>query len=337
VEFQDLTSMRFFDPKLLNGPAGDPALYVELTGEGRSLLFDCGRLGRLKPAQALRLSDLFITHTHIDHFIGFDQLVRLLLGSDRHLRVWGPPGIIDNVRGRLAGYTWNLVDGQELVIEAVEFGEETVRRRTFLCCEAFVPGDEAEAAAAGAPGLAFEDAVIEVRWTALDHIIPSLAFSLTEKDRWNVDEGALREDGMEPGPWVGDLKRAVETDAPGEQVLETPAGPRALGRLRDRYVRLRRGEKLSYVADSLFSGENLERILPLVENSDVLYCEGGFLSDDEAKARDARHLTARQAGEIARRARCARVEIFHFSPKYLDRHDQLRRECEDAFRGGEAT
>ncbi|MHC4600497.1 MAG: ribonuclease Z, partial [Planctomycetota bacterium] len=64
---------KFFSPKLVNGPAGDPALYVELLGEGQAILFDMGRLERLKPAELLRITHVFVSHTHFDHFIGFDH------------------------------------------------------------------------------------------------------------------------------------------------------------------------------------------------------------------------------------------------------------------------
>src|SRR3546814_16924279 len=57
----------------------------------------------------LRIRDVFVSHTHIDHFIGFDQLLRILVGRDRTLRLFGPAGFLDQVEHRLAGYSWNLV------------------------------------------------------------------------------------------------------------------------------------------------------------------------------------------------------------------------------------
>ncbi len=328
--------MRFFEPELLNGPSGDPALYVELGGEGRSVLFDCGRLNRLKPARALRISDVFVTHTHIDHFIGFDHLLRILLGSDREIRFWGPPGFIDNVEGKLRGYTWNLVEGQKLVIEALELDGRQIRSRRFRCRDAFNPEGPVETRASDSEGLAFDDGLLEVRFAALDHIIPSLAFSATGKDRHNISVSRLELDGLEPGPWLKGVKEKAASMLCDDEVVDLPKGGITVGEFRKRYVTFSKGEKISYVADCLCSESNLSKILPLVSGSDVLFCEGGFLDCDREKAGEARHLTASQAGGIAGEAGCRRIEIFHFSPKYTDRSEDLWQECCRGFEAGRA-
>ncbi len=116
-----------FQAHLVNPPGGDPALYVRLRWQGRALLFDLGQLDRLDHASTLRLSHVFVSHTHMDHFVGFDQLLRVFLAREARLRIFGPPGLIANVTGKLAGYTWNLVDEYPLVLEVTEVGIEGLK------------------------------------------------------------------------------------------------------------------------------------------------------------------------------------------------------------------
>jgi hypothetical protein len=61
---------------LVNGVFGDPLLHVRLRHRRRSLLFDLGEGTRLPARVAHQVSDVFITHAHIDHIAGFLWLLR---------------------------------------------------------------------------------------------------------------------------------------------------------------------------------------------------------------------------------------------------------------------
>ena len=127
---------------LVNGRQGDPALYVDFRFEKRALLFDLGDLHALAPRKLLRVSDVFVSHMHLDHFVGFDQLLRLLLGREKTVGVWGPDGIIDCVAARLGGYSWNLAARYktDLCFQVTEVGTETAgRTATFRLKDRFRP------------------------------------------------------------------------------------------------------------------------------------------------------------------------------------------------------
>jgi ribonuclease Z len=66
---------------------------------------------------------------------------------------------------------------------------------------------------------------------------------------------------------------------------------------------------------------------------DVLFIECPFLEADTAHAVQKNHLTAWQAGLLARRARVGRLVPCHFSPRYAGCTDMLSEEAARAFRG----
>jgi len=118
-----------FRPRLLNGQTGDPALLVALRWQGRALLIDLGRIDRTPAGVLLPIEAVFVSHAHMDHFMGFDQLLRLFLARDTTLRLYGPEGIADCVAGKLAGYTWNLTDEYAFAVEVTE-----IRGRELVSC-----------------------------------------------------------------------------------------------------------------------------------------------------------------------------------------------------------
>lgn len=325
-----------FHPQLVNEPFGDPGLYVEFMFERRALLFDLGDLGSLSTRKILRVTDVFVSHAHMDHFVGFDHLLRLHLGRARRLRLYGPPGFAAQVEHKLAAYTWNLIDRYEaeLVIEVLEAHPEG----SGFACE--FPSSLAFRRARERPreivdGVLLDEPALRIRTAFLDHGIPALAFALEERAHVNVWKNRLEEMGLPMGPWLHALKQAVLAHLPDDTPVRVP-GPvpheLPLGRLRERLVRVVAGQKIAYVVDCNFNPANARRIVDLARDADWLYIESPFLHEDVAHAAQKRHLTARQAGWLAHQARAKRVVPFHFSPKYRERETQLRAEVEEAAR-----
>ena len=98
-----------FSLQLVNPPFGDPGLLVDFLFEKRALLFDLGDIRALPPRKLLRISHVFVSHTHMDHFFGFDWLLRISLGRPNAIELFGPPGILAQVEAKLSAYTWNCL------------------------------------------------------------------------------------------------------------------------------------------------------------------------------------------------------------------------------------
>jgi ribonuclease Z len=73
--------------------------------------------------------------------------------------------------------------------------------------------------------------------------------------------------------------------------------------------------------------------LRLAESADQLFIEAAFLDEDAQLAACKYHLTAGQAGRIARLARARHLVPFHFSTRYLDQPQALVQEAKHAFAG----
>lgn len=76
----------------------------------------------------------------------------------------------------------------------------------------------------------------------------------------------------------------------------------------------RKGRKFSYVTDTKY----LPSIAPEVAGSDLLVCEGMFEKELESTAAEKKHMTAEQAGIIARDAKAKKMALIHYSPRYTD-------------------
>lgn len=330
-------------PKLVNGPFEDPGLYVELIHGSRAFLFDMGDLASLSVRQVLRVTDVFVSHTHMDHWEGFDRALRLWLGRDKVIRLFGPEGFVERVEHKLGAYTWNLVEGYENHLEFVvsEVGENGGgRQASFVLREAFRRREQGFVSFLD--GVLLDEDNLEVRATVLDHGIPCLAFAIRERWHVNVFKNRLEELALGKGPWLNELKRLVLDEAPdGTEIVarwrigDEPVERRfTLGWLKREILNVVPGQKFTYVTDVAWTERNVERIVELAHGSEILFIEAAFLDRERAHAAAKRHLTARQAGTLARLAGVTRVVPFHLSPRHEGEEHLIRAELEAAFRGG---
>lgn len=322
-------------PRLVNGPFDDPGLYLDFRHGRRALLFDLGDLSALSSRELMRVSHVFVSHTHMDHFVGFDRLLRVCLHRTAPLSLVGPPNLIDQVERRIGSYTWNLLgeDSVPFRLEVAEVhGNRIARAASFAARDAFRRVDAT--CPDTPPGIAHAEEAFTIAFATLDHGIPSLAFALREPMSVNVWRGALDALGVQPGPWLGEAKRAVRLGAPDATSIALPDGRRmSLAALRTEALRIGPGQHVAYVTDAAATPENAERIVALARGADQLFVEAVFLDADRALADATRHLTAGDAGRLARQAGVKHLRLFHHSARYLATPDVLADEARAAFGG----
>lgn len=319
-------------PSLVNGRFGDPALFVERLHEREALLFDLGDLSGLSARDLLRVSHVFVSHMHMDHFIGFDLLLRVNVGRDKRIAIVGPHGIAARIGHKLAGYEWDLVDryDADLTFEVTELiapdraTRARFRLKTGFACEPL--GDRAIEGAQVITTSAFA-----VTAAILEHHGPSLAFAVAEPLHVNVWPNRVAERGLPVGAWLKPLKAAVRDGSPDETPIALPDGGVApLRALRD-LLSVERGQKLAYATDFRDTPANRTAVAALADGADTLFIEARFAAADREQADRRAHLTTTAAGEIARAAGVRRVEPFHFSPRYEGEEERMLGEVRKAF------
>jgi ribonuclease Z len=327
-----------FLPRLVNGPFDDPGLFIPFLLEKRAIIFDLGDIYSLSTRDILKISHVFISHTHMDHFIGFDRLLRLFLGREQQLYLYGPEGFLKNVEGKIAGYSWNLVKHYSnlFALNVTEVNPDHMITRNYICQNRFIPASEDIKQPFN--GLLHKEPALSVSAEILDHSIPCLGFTIEERFHINIMKEHVTGLGLEIGPWLNEFKQALYNNIDLDSEFEVRYVGQAsckkrfiLGDLAKRIALITPGQKVSYIVDAGYSKSNVEKIIELAKNADHLFIEAAFLEKDRDIAEKKGHLTAWQAGSIAGKAGVKQVTPFHFSPRYKGLGDLLEKEARDGY------
>ncbi|MET8158127.1 ribonuclease Z [Sphaerisporangium sp. NPDC005289] len=151
------------------------------------------------------------------------------------------------------------------------------------------------------PGVIAADRSGRLEAHPLDHPVPAFGYRLVEPDGRRMLPERLRRHGIS-GPRVGELQREGSLRAGGRTVtLEEVSVPRP-------------GQRFAFVMDTRLC----EGVFALADGADLLVIESTFLDQDARLARDFGHLTAGEAGRVARECGVRRLVLTHFSQRYSD-------------------
>lgn len=272
----------------LGTSSGKPTLRRNVSGlavvrEPEWFLFDCGEGTQVQIGRAglspNRLSAVFITHLHGDHFNGLAGLLSTM-GLDRRtkeLSLTGPHGIRDYL---------NLLERLKVVfvpyqIEILEFN--SLSRATVV----------------------FETKDYRITALALDHRLFALGYRIDEPPkpgRFNVERAQAL--GVPEGPLWGKLQSGESVHLDNGRIIHPPE---VLGAPRP-------GKSIAYCLDTRPCPMSVE----LARGVDLLVHEATYTEEFTAEAWAYGHSTAAQAAQTAADAGARRLLITHFSSRYPD-------------------
>ncbi len=299
---------------LLNGIFGDPLLHVRLHNRRRSVLFDLGEGFRLTAHLAHQVTDVFISHCHMDHISGFLWLMRSRIGEFPACRLYGPPGLTDHITSLMRGILWDRVENWGPRFTVAELHDRKLITSRLQAGRTVEPEPETRSVSGG---LILEDQDLKVRATTLDHAAtPVLAYCLEQAPKLNIRTESLAAMNLSSGPWLGKLKQAVASGEP-DRIIDLPGGGSAsAGSLMENLVEVKQARKLTYATDLAGSPSNREKLVDLAAGSHLFFCEAAFTEEDRRQGEQSGHLTGRACGEIARESGAGQLVPFHFSRRY---------------------
>jgi ribonuclease Z len=268
-----------------------PSTAVQIGARG--ILVDCGEGTQRQllhtPVSFMKISDVFITHFHGDHFLGLPALMQTMNLNEREdpLTIHGPRdaehilGILRNLgyfRPRFPIMVNELADG-----DAVEVEDFTVSAMTAR------------------------------------HNVRTLSYRFREKGRpGRFDKAGALELGVPEGPLFGRLQRGESVEVEGRTITpDMVLGPPRPGR------------------KVVFSGDTAPHrgLVDLARGCDVLIHDATFSDEEEDKAGEFGHSTARQAAMTAKDCGARVLFLSHFSPRYEEEEERLLEEAREVFPG----
>ena len=321
---------RFLEPTFFSGLIDDPCLIIRDRPIHQSILLDCGALHQVAKREMKPIRAIFVSHAHMDHFMGFDAFLRQVHASPRTVELFGPPGMAERVAARLAGYDWNLAEPYWCTLLVHEVHPEQTISAHFSGPEAF---RRHELGATPRPGnLIYRHNHLEVAAEILDHGIPVLAFRVWERKVFALDGAKLAALGLVAGDWLAELKRRFFADwpkAPPLRITRSTAQGAREESVADAEVFYRQIRatptipSIGYLTDWGWSPENLEKVRNFMAGVDLLVGECAFLQAETHKARASRHLCTADWNILLAELHPRAFLPMHLSKTYLGRSPEL--------------
>jgi len=164
--------------------------------------------------------------------------------------------------------------------------------------------------------LIFEDRSVAVYSIPLKHRVPTCGFLFEEKPRERHIIREMIDFYKIPLFLIHKIKKGDDfITTEGELIpnnrLTTPATP---------------PKRFAYCSDTTFD----EKIIPVIQGVDCLYHEATFAQDELQRAKKTMHSTAKQAGEMARKANVKKLIIGHYSARYSNQ-EIIHKEAKSVF------
>jgi len=232
------------------------------------------------------------------------KITRILITHWHGDHTFGLPGLLRTLS--TSGYTKNLFI----------YGPKGIKKHIDEMFIAFGNVENFKVETREVSGKFFENSDFYLEAERMIHVQPCNAYNFILKEKTRIDKKKLRKFKIKEGKHISHLKDKGWMIHNGKKYFVKNLSF------------IEGGRKISFVLDTLVN----ERINPFVRNSDLFVCEASFSSDLEKLAREYKHMTSRQAAEIAKKAQAKRLYLVHLSQRYSNGNDKILNEAKKHFK-----
>lgn len=159
-------------------------------------------------------------------------------------------------------------------------------------------------------GKFFENNEFYLEAMELSHGVSTNGYAFVKKDKIRLDKKKIKKYKLPNSPLLGELQRGKDITFNGKKIKAKDV------------TYEEKGKKISFVFDTAYT----ENCINLARDSDLVIAESTYMEDSDKGtelAKEYLHLTASQAGKIAKESKSKKLILTHisqrydFNPKYL--------------------
>ena len=148
----------------------------------------------------------------------------------------------------------------------------------------------------------YKDKDLSLKCGKADHTTPTLMYQFKENDKLKINLKYLKKFGLKTHPLLGKLQQGKDIVYKGKKISVKKA------------TTGKKGKKITIILDTAPS-RNLSKF---AQDSDLLICESTWSAHMHHLTSRRKHLTSKQAAEVAKKAKVKKLFLTHFSQRYKD-------------------
>ncbi len=164
-------------------------------------------------------------------------------------------------------------------------------------------------------GKVFETPEFKITSERLKHSIPTLGYCFKEKNKTRLKKNKIKKLKLS-GNQLSDLSKGKDIKYNGKKMKN------------EKFTYNQEGKKISFIFDTGYD----KKIINFAKNSDLIVSEASFDSNMNKKAKEYKHLTAEQAGNIAKKSKSKRLILVHLSQRHEKNEGKLVSEARKKFK-----